>query len=196
MVEHRPMASKTKSALAKSIEKSTAKSTVRSLPCGRALPPSMPPPSEEKLRDLQSKLRDYLSEQNLKYTEQRWQIARIVFTRPGHFDAQDLVDLVNREYPEIGAATVYRNLKVLVDSGMLEKSHQSVDGRELYEVPAEEHHDHIICLDCGEILEFQNPKIETLQDQIAKEFSFDLIGHRHVIHGRCQYLKQKRKSPS
>jgi len=167
----------------------------KTLPCGRPMETPHSPIDASQLIEIQKKLRTYLSQEKLKYTEQRWQIAELILKAGGHFDAQTIVDIVNKAHPEIGAATVYRNLKVLCDAGLLEKSHQSVDGRELYELPDDEHHDHIICLDCGEILEFQNQKIEALQEHIASSFSFELSGHRHVIHGRCDYLKNRKKTP-
>ncbi len=138
-----------------------------------------------------SSLRDYLTREGLKYTEQRWTIARLILETGGHLDAQDIVARVKAEHPGIGAATVYRNIKVLCDAKLLEDSHRSPDGRVLYELPDEHHHDHIVCTDCGEIFEFHDDEIEDLQVKIAQNFGFKLEGHRHLIQGRCNYLKKK-----
>jgi Fur family ferric uptake transcriptional regulator len=166
----------------------------RVLPCGRQLAPEPPPPSKAKLEEWQKRLRDFLTAQNLKYTEQRWSIAKLILETGGHLDAQQIVDNVKHAYPEIGAATVYRSIKVLCDAHLLEKSHQDVEGRVLYELPDEEHHDHIICLDCGEIFEFHDDTIENLQIRVAEKLGFKLRGHRHVIHGSCTYLEAKKKN--
>ena len=162
------------------------------LPCGRPLAPESPPLTEARLNEWQEQLRVYLTRENLKYTEQRWQIAKIILLTGGHLDAQQIVEKVRVAHPEIGPATVYRSIKVLCDAKLLEKSHQGMDGRILYELPDEDHHDHIICLDCGEIVEFHDDKIESLQIRISEKLGFQLAGHRHVIHGTCSYLKDKK----
>jgi len=147
---------------------------------------------DARIREWQERLRVFLSNSGLKYTEQRWAIARLILASTGqHMDAQSLFRRVKDVYPDIGVATVYRNLKVLCEAGLLEESHQRTDGTVLYELPHHEHHDHIICLDCGEILEFSDDKIESLQTQIAKRMGFTLETHRHVIHGHCEFLKKR-----
>jgi len=169
--------------------RSTAKTRI--LPCGRPLPATPPPPSEEVVELWQKRLRDYLSAQHLKWTDQRWTIARLILTSGGHLDSQDIVERVKAIEPGIGAATVYRNIKVLCEAGLLEDSHRSQDGRTLYELPDEHHHDHIVCKDCNEIFEFHDEGIENLQLKIAKGLGFRVEGHRHLIEGRCAYLKNK-----
>jgi Fur family ferric uptake transcriptional regulator len=164
----------------------------RSLPCGRPCQTPASPPTTVQLTTMQNRLKDYLSKEGLKYTEQRWSIAKTILMAAGHLDAQQIVDKVHKFNSEIGPATVYRSIKVLCDAGLLEKSHQSVDGRIIYEIPHEEHHDHIICLDCGEIFEFHDDNIEKLQEEAAESLSFQLAGHRHVIHGKCSFLQKKK----
>jgi Fur family ferric uptake transcriptional regulator len=166
------------------------KTKARILPCGRPVPPAPPPPDEATLEVWKQRLRDYLSGKGLKWTDQRWTIANLILTTGGHLDAQDIVARVKAVEPGIGAATVYRNIKVLCEAGLLEDSHRSQDGRTLYELPDEHHHDHIVCQDCNEIFEFHDDAIENLQEKIAKDFGFRLEGHRHLIQGRCIYLKK------
>jgi Fur family ferric uptake transcriptional regulator len=76
-----------------------------------------------------------LSESSLKFTEQRWAIAKTILLTGGHLDAQQIVDKVKSQFPGIGAATVYRSIKVLCEARLLERSHQDVGGRVLYELP-------------------------------------------------------------
>jgi Fur family transcriptional regulator, ferric uptake regulator len=162
------------------------------LPCGRPIPAVSAPPSLQKLNTYRQDLKDFLSSEGLKFTEQRWNIAKIILQTGGHLDAQEMVRKVKKAHPSIGAATVYRNIKVLCDAGLLEPTHQNMEGRDVYELPDEDHHDHIICIDCGEVFEFNDAKIESLQSKVAKDFGFRLTGHRHMIHGSCDYLKRKK----
>ena len=66
-----------------------------------------------------------------------------------------------------------------------------ISGRDVFELSADSHHDHILCLDCSEVFEFKSPKIESLQDEVARVLKFTPQGHRHVIHGHCEYIKSK-----
>ncbi|MBS1984961.1 MAG: transcriptional repressor [Bdellovibrionales bacterium] len=164
----------------------------RKLPCGRVIAASNPI-TPLRLQEWQKQLREYLAAQGLKYTAQRWTIAELILHTGSHLDAQTIVAKVKESAPAIGAATVYRSIKVLCDAGILTASHQDTNGRVLYELPHDEHHDHIICLDCGEIVEFHDDEIESLQIKVAKDNGFQLADHRHVIHGHCDLLKSTRR---
>lgn len=164
------------------------------LPCGRPKPKNSTPPTPQKLNSYKKQLQDFLTASGQKFTEQRWAIAKLILQSGGHLDAQELVKKVKKAHPTIGAATVYRNIKVLCEAELLEPTHQNREGRDVYELPDEDHHDHILCIDCGEVFEFNNSKIENLQVLVAQEFDFQLKGHRHMIHGACTFLQKKRKS--
>lgn len=164
----------------------------RVLPCGRKteeLPFTAPP---ERLMEWQKRLRDYLTSQGLKYSEQRWKIAEIILSTggQGHLDAQGLVERVKQQHPGIGAATVYRSIKVLCDARILKESLVDSQGRVIYELFDDEHHDHIVCTDCGEIFEFHNDKIESLQNNIIRDLNFSQVKHRHVIYAQCGFSKK------
>lgn len=166
--------------------------TARTLPCGR--PPFSPDASlsgPERFQEWQDRLRSYLSGQGLKYSEQRWKIAELILGSGGHLDSQGLVERVKREHPGIGAATVYRTIKVLCDAKILKESLTDTHGRVIFELFDEEHHDHVVCMDCGEIFEFHNDKIEALQNEIIHEMAFAQVKHRHVIYVKCQYGNRK-----
>ena len=165
------------------------------LPCGRA--PFTHGHARSRLEDakyldaLHKKLRDYLAGEGLKYSEQRWKIAELILSSDGHLDAQSIVDRVKNKHPDIGAATVYRNLKVLCDAHILKESlTDPATGRVIYELYEGEHHDHIVCLDCNEIFEFHSDKIESLQTSVARELDFVEVRHRHVIYAQCAYGKK------
>ncbi len=160
----------------------------RTLPCGRKAPVQKPGLTEKRLSAWKEKLKAYLTRNDLRYTEQRWKLAQLILaTAGGHLTAQELIHQVNRRHPDIGAATVYRNLKVLCDASILKESLNDAEGRVIYELYDEDHHDHIVCMDCGEIFEFHNDRIESEQARITEKLQFSQVRHRHVIYGRCQF---------
>lgn len=127
----------------------------------------------------------FLSGEGLKVTRQRQAIAEAFYSSGGHLSLQDLLDLARKAEPSIGYATVYRTMKLLADGG-LATEHQFADGHARFE-PAEEgeHHDHLICLTCGHILEFESDAIEQIQDQIAADYKMKVRSHRHEIYAEC-----------
>jgi Fur family ferric uptake transcriptional regulator len=165
----------------------SSKRSVKTLPCGRPAMEHGPAPATAKLEEWHQQLRDYLLAQGLKNSEQRWKIAESILSTGGHLDAQGIVDRVKTKHPDIGAATVYRNLKVLCDANILKESLTDPQGRVIYELFEDEHHDHIICVDCGEIFEFHNDKIESLQTSVVKNMSFTEVRHRHVVYAKCTF---------
>ncbi|MDR3605862.1 MAG: Fur family transcriptional regulator [Oligoflexia bacterium] len=162
----------------------------KTLPCGRPAAPAAPHATSARIAEWQQKLRDYLTAQGLKYSEQRWKIAELILSIGRHLDAQGLVDRVKKEHPGIGAATVYRNIKVLCDARILKESLTDSNGRVVYELFDDDHHDHIVCLDCGEIFEFHNDQIEALQNSLVRDMKFKQVKHRHVIYVNCEYAQK------
>lgn len=90
--------------------------------------------------------------------------------------------------PHIGYTTVYRTMKLLVDAG-LASERQFGDGASRYEI-AHEHHDHLVCLRCGKIVEFECSMIESTQLQIAERYGFRVLRHRHELYGHCGACRQ------
>ncbi|MCM2279092.1 MAG: transcriptional repressor [Oligoflexia bacterium] len=166
----------------------------RNLPCGRPAPAEHDAPKAAKLEEWQGRLRAYLSGKGLKYSEQRWKIAELILSTGGHLDAQGLVERVKKAHPGIGAATVYRSIKVLCDARILKESLSDSQRRVIYELFDDEHHDHIVCTDCGAIFEFHSEKIEAAQNAILEEQQFTQTKHRHVIYAKCAYKAEKRPS--
>ena len=97
--------------------------------------------------------------------------------------------------PRGGYATVYRPLKLLTESGVVQEHHFG-DGHTRYELSDEDaHHDHLICLECGSITEFEEPAVEALQDRIAQRHNFQVTAHKHELYGTCADCQKKRKRP-
>ncbi len=131
-----------------------------------------------------------MSAHGLKFSEQRWKIAQLILSTKGHFNIQKIVLDVTKAHPEIGPATVYRNIKVLCDAHILKETLVDPTGRVIYEVFDDAHHDHIVCLDCGEIFEFHDPNIESSQEAVTSALRFEEVSHRHVIYAHCLYKRR------
>jgi len=144
-------------------------------------------PNPKQFEQWKSQLKEYLVAQGLKFTEQRWKIVEHILSTGGHLDAQALVDQVKKRHSEIGAATVYRSIKVLCDANILKESLTDANGRVFYELYGGEHHDHVVCLDCGEIFEFSDHKIESLQSAVIEKMQFKEVKHRHVVYANCAF---------
>lgn len=161
------------------------------LPCGRPSPAGHNPPLLERAL---ARLREYCAEQSLNRTEAREKILETIVQEGRHFTALELLEAVGKRHPEVGKATVYRTLPVLVASGLLEEGPTDPDGNALYELAGEGHHDHIVCLDCRRIFEFHDEAIERRQDRVADGLSFTPKGHRHVIYAACDYRAARKKA--
>jgi Fur family ferric uptake transcriptional regulator len=118
----------------------------------------------------------------LKMTGQRRVIARVLSESEDHPDVELVYRRATDIDPKISIATVYRTVRLFEEADILEK-HDFGDGRARYEELTEEHHDHLIDMRSGEVIEFSNDKIEKLQEEIAKELGFRLVGHRLELYG-------------
>ena len=115
-------------------------------------------------------------------TEQRRVIARVLSDATDHPDAEELYRRSSAVDPHISIATVYRTVKLFEDAGILER-HDFRDGRSRYEELSESHHDHLIDVQTGKVVEFRNEEIEKLQRMIAEELGFELVDHRLELYG-------------
>ena len=163
------------------------------LPCGRPLP-FFPTQEEGQFEKWHKQLRTYLEANKLKYSEQRWKIAELILEKRGHHSAQEIVREVTAKHTDIGPATVYRDLQLLCDAKLLRETLVDAEGKVVYEAYEEAHHDHIVCLDCNEIFEFHDEKMEQQQERVTKGLEFREVRHRHIIYARCEKMKKKKKS--
>ncbi len=131
----------------------------------------------------------YLEDHNLKHTRQREAILEVFLKARGHITAEELYEKVRERYPKIGFTTVYRTLKLLCEAGLASERHFG-DGPTRYEIE-HEHHDHLVCVRCGRIVEFECSMIESAQDRIADEYGFRLLRHRHELYGHCPRCRGK-----
>ncbi|MCK5235360.1 MAG: transcriptional repressor [Deltaproteobacteria bacterium] len=134
-------------------------------------------------------LANCLEKRGLKSTKQRHYIADTFFRSNTHISLEELHKKVKRKSPRAGYATVYRTMKLLTECG-LAIERQFGDGQTRFEnVPEDGHHDHLICLKCSEIVEFQNETIEQLQDKTATELGFNVVRHKLELYGYCKNCK-------
>jgi Fur family ferric uptake transcriptional regulator len=135
---------------------------------------------EEKIFD------DFIKGKGLKYSEQRRQVLRAFLKTEKHLTAEDLHLLVKKRFPTIGIATVYRTLKLLRESGLCREL-KFDDGTTRYEhLYGHEHHDHLICTECGGLTEVMESEIEKLQERLAKRNGFKIKSHKLEIYGTCK----------
>mgnify|MGYP001161543871 CR=1 FL=1 len=118
----------------------------------------------------------------LRMTEQRRVVARVIAEALDHPDVEELYARAARVDPRISLATVYRTVKLFEESGLLDKL-EFGDGRARYEDAERDHHDHLIDVNTGQVIEFVDPEIEALQDRIAARLGYRLIGHRLELLG-------------
>ncbi len=137
-------------------------------------------------------LNTYLAGQGLKSTSQRDKILKLFVEAGKHLSAEELYGLVKKSYPGIGYATVYRTMKLFADAG-LAQARRFDDGFTRYEhTDPAAHHDHLICTRCGMIIEFENKRIEALQEDVARKNRFQVQRHRLELYGLCKDCQKKK----
>lgn len=138
------------------------------------------PPDVDELR---TRLREHVSRNNLKSSTRRELILETLAQVGRHVTAEELHQEVRQRDPRIGAATIYRTLRVLQDGGIVAERHFE-GGATRFELVGE-HHDHLICTSCGKIVEFEDEAIELEQQRVAARYGFELRSHRHELYGVC-----------
>jgi len=135
----------------------------------------------------------HIQKKGLKRTSQRDLILDIFLRTEAHLSSEDLYRLVKQGDPSIGQTTVYRTLKLLTEAG-LAREVRFGDGITHYEHNYKhQHHDHMICLECGRILEFYSQELEELQEKLAAKHRFKITQHLHRIMGLCSECRRAQK---
>ena len=129
-----------------------------------------------------SRLEQLCLDKGLRMTDQRRVIARVLSDSADHPDVETVYQRASKIDPPIGLATVYRTLRLFEEANILER-HDFGDGRARYEEVPEEHHDHLIDVQTGEVIEFTNEAIEALQRKVAEELGYRLVDHRLELYG-------------
>jgi len=128
---------------------------------------------------------DFINRKGLKTTSQRMLILEAFLATDSHYSTEELYLKLRGEYPKIGYATVHRTLKLFAECGIAAERNFG-DGQTRFEpVHQEEHHDHLVCTECGLIIEFEEPQIELLQEKVAAAHHFKIETHRLELYGLC-----------
>lgn len=129
-----------------------------------------------------SRIEQRCIEKGMKMTEQRRVIARVLSEADDHPDVEEVYRRATLVDPKISIATVYRTVRLLEEAEILER-HDFGDGRARYEEASEEHHDHLIDINSGTVMEFHSEEIEALQREVARRYGYRLVGHRLELYG-------------
>ena len=134
---------------------------------------------------------DFMKRSGLNITSQRIAIAEAFFELPGHHSLEEFYNIIVKRDASIGQTTVYRTLKLLCEAKLASEIHFSDDITRYEIARPTSHHDHLICLECGEIVEIFDRRIESWQNEIAEEYGYKLSGHVHNLYGFCKSCRVK-----
>ena len=147
--------------------------------------------------DKKERFKTLLKQNGLKVTMQRIAILEALVNRPDkHLTAEEIYECVKIKNPEIGLATVYRTIQLLAELNLIDKLDLG-DGYSRYEIGHKDcqnsthHHHHLICLNCGNVLTFQDDLLETLEGSIRKTMNFEVVNHEVKLFGYCQECRDK-----
>jgi len=135
--------------------------------------------------------RKYLEKRGLKLTSERQALFDELFARHEHMEADELLVRLRTNHKKISRATIYRTLDLLVDAGIVGRVRIGETGYRYERLRAGEHHDHLICNECGRVIEFFEPAIESLQDEVCERYGFLALSHSHQLRGICRQCRPR-----
>lgn len=150
-------------------------------------------PPVEVSQSPEAKFREYLASRpkRQRWTEQQERMVRFIFSQHNHFDAEQLIEDMKKAGLPVSRATVYRTLNKLVDAGLLRRL--ELGPRMFYEHDyGYPQHEHLYCQQCGKVIEFQSPSIETLIRDVGREHGFLTSGHTFIVRGTCAECNRAR----
>jgi Fur family ferric uptake transcriptional regulator len=145
-----------------------------------------------RMKPAKTIFREYLKKKGKLYSQQREQILDIFLKTEQHPTIKDLYDLVKKKYPKIGLATLYRTMDVISDAGLARKVDFGSGIKRYEHKYKHQHHDHLVCLKCGRIIEVMSPGIEKLQERLTKKHKFSAVRHRMEIFGYCSNCNRQK----
>ncbi len=147
----------------------------------------------------QEKFKEMLREKGLKVTNQRLLVLEVLAdNKDMHLTAEDIYERVKTDYPEIGLATIYRTVQLLLEMQLVDRINLD-DGCVRYEIgetqegAGKHHHHHLICRDCGKILSFRDDLLDELENRIESETGFHVLDHELKFFGQCEECSKKQK---
>jgi Fur family ferric uptake transcriptional regulator len=147
------------------------------------------------MREQLQAIEKFMKSRGLKLTGPRRRVVEKLLSVKGHVGADDLIELLRKDRTPVSKATVYRTLAVVSQSGLID-GHDFDSGRRVYEpMVGRAHHDHLYCIHCGKVIEFQEEAIERLQDMVVARHRFTPVYHSHKIFGYCSACRDKAPVP-
>jgi Fur family transcriptional regulator, ferric uptake regulator len=143
-----------------------------------------------------SVLSHFLKSRGLRQSSQRDRVVEIFLSQSGHTSAEALLYQVRKKDPRVGLTTIYRTLKLLTECGLAVERKFNRQMSTFEPARLGQHHDHLICLGCGKIMEFENKNIETLQEDVAREHGFFITHHVLELYGYCLTCSKKQGKKS
>ena len=146
--------------------------------------------------DLKAPWRAYVAKHGLKVSKIREEVVEAFLELEGHIDLEQLHAQVKRHNPGISLATVYRVVKLMEQAGLAQARHFTPGAASYERVVGRGHHDHLICERCGVIVEFADPEIERIQEELALAYGFVVVNHRHELYGLCRDCRTEGETPT
>ncbi|PXV93487.1 Fur family ferric uptake transcriptional regulator [Lachnotalea glycerini] len=145
------------------------------------------------------RFKELLRKNGLKITNQRVRVLEVLSNSPDkHLTAEEIYELIKVDYPEIGLATVYRTIQLLLELNLIDRINLD-DGFVRYEIgnqddnPAKHHHHHLICVNCGKVFSFEDDLLDELEKRIMDHLSFKVLDHEVKLYGKCKDCSAKEK---
>lgn len=148
-------------------------------------PPGAPSEGPDEVREEALRLREFLASRGLRMTRERAAILETVLATHDHFDVENLHLQLRSQARPVSRATIYRTLNLLVQTGLVDRARFGTDAFLYEQMHGREHHDHMVCNGCGQVIEFVSSEIERLQDAACDEHDFLPQSHRLTIFGLC-----------
>jgi len=144
-------------------------------------------------QDERTVLEAYLRERGQKMTAPREKVLQAFLEQEGHMTAEELFEAVKRLEPGIGQATVFRTIKLLAEAGLAREACKDDGARQFEHAFRQAHHDHLVCVECGAVVEFVDKAIERAQDAIYRKHGYESSGHHLELLGRCPACAAREK---
>lgn len=140
---------------------------------------------------IEERMRNFLKSKGLKFTKEREEIIKEIENTVGHFDPDELYVKMKSKGSKVSRASIYRTINILLKNGIIEVV-ENIDRHKHYEkVHDKNHHDHMICIKCGKVIEFYSPTLEMLQKELCDKENFTHTRHSLEIYGYCNKCSKK-----
>lgn len=154
------------------------------------------PLDEKTFKEVKSIFTAYLENKKLRKTPERFAILEEIYSRTGHFDVEELyISMKNKNY-QVSRATVYNTLDILIDCDLVTKHQFGKNLAQFEKSYGFKQHDHLICTECHQVIEFCDPRIQNIRNMVGDIFNFEIMHHSLMLYGKCngQYAKCPNKN--